>query len=159
MFFFFRKWGLSWLLPSLAGAPKYRCWIHQCLCHDPHTESFNEFGSLGLLGHHRPRRQTYPYVPQSKGWQQGCARLKFSGWLDSDSCDNPGDSTLTQLNTYFSWLTQLRLNSNSKFANLTRLRLNSFESELSQIWLMTHHILPNLAKSCWPGGGGGCGRM
>ena len=28
---------------------------------------------------------------------QGCARLIFSGWLDSDSYDNPGDSTPTQL--------------------------------------------------------------
>ena len=55
------------------------------------------------------------------------------------------DSTL-----YFSWLTQHRLNSNPKFANLTQLWLNSFESELSQIWLTTHHILPNLAKS-FPG--------
>ena len=40
---------------------------------------------------------------------QGCARLIFSGSLDSDSYDNPGDST--------------RLNSNPKFANLTQLRL------------------------------------
>ena len=68
---------------------------------------------------------------------------------------------LTQLrlnsNPKFANLTQLRLNSNPKFANLTQLRLNSFESELSQIWLTTHHILPSLAKSCWPGGGG-CGR-
>ena len=64
------------------------------------------------------------------------------------------DSTL-----YFSWLTQQRLNSNPKFANLTQLWLNSFESELSQIWLTTHHILPNLAKSCWPRGGGGGGAV
>ena len=28
---------------------------------------------------------------------QGCARLIFSGGLDSDSYDNPGDSTPTQL--------------------------------------------------------------
>ena len=68
------------------------------------------------------------------------------------------DSTLTHVTTqvtqlwldstlYFSWLTtptQLK----SQFANLTQLWLN-----LSQIWLTTHHILPNLAKSCWPGEG------
>ena len=59
---------------------------------------------------------------------------------------------------YFSWLIQIRLNSNSKFVYLTQLIwLNSFESGLSQIWLTTHHILPNLAKNVdW---GGGCGRM
>ena len=81
------------------------------------------------------------------------------------------DSTLThvtiqviqlRLNSTLSisWLTQLRINSNPKFAYLTQLRLNSFESELSQIWLTTHHILPDLGKSYWPGGGGGeCGWM
>ena len=53
------------------------------------------------------------------------------------------DSTLTHMTIQ---VTQLRLNSNPKFANLTQLRLNSFESELSQIWL-TNHILPNLGKS------------
>ena len=70
-----------------------------------------------------------------------------SGWLASDSCDNPGDSTLTQLNTSLflidstlSAQTQLR---NPKFADLTQLLLNSFESELSQIWLTTHYLLPN----------------
>ena len=30
-------------------------------------------------------------------FRQGCARLIFSDWLDSDSYDNPGDSTPTQL--------------------------------------------------------------
>ena len=75
------------------------------------------------------------------------------------------DSTLTHVTilviqqwlnstVYFSWLTQLRLNSNPEFTNLTQLRLNLFESELSQIWLTTHHILPNLTNICWPGGGG-----
>ena len=79
------------------------------------------------------------------------------------------DSTLTHMtiqviqlrlnsNPKFANLTQLRLNSKPKFTNLTQLWLNSFESKLSQIWLTTHHILPNLGKSCWPGGGG-CGRM
>ena len=33
------------------------------------------------------------------------------------------------------------------------------ESDLSQTWLTTHHILPSLAESCWPRGGGGCGRI
>ena len=56
-------------------------------------------------------------------------------------------------NPKFANLTQLRLNSKPKFTNLTQLWLNSFESELSQIWLTTHHILPNLGKSCWRGGG------
>ena len=76
------------------------------------------------------------------------------------------DSTLTHMkirvtqlrlnsNPKFANLTQLRLNSKPKFTNLTQLWLNSFESELSQIWLTTHHILPpNLGKSCSPGGGG-----
>ena len=88
--------------------------------------------------------------------QQGCARLIFFR----------ADSTLTRMtiqviqlrlnsNPKFANLTQLWLNSKSKFTNLTQLWLNSFESELSQIWLMTHHILPDLAKSCWPEGGGG----
>ena len=56
-------------------------------------------------------------------------------------------------NPKFANLTQLWFNSKSKFANQTQLWLNSFEPELSQIWLTTHHLLPNLAKSCWPGGG------
>ena len=56
---------------------------------------------------------------------------------------------------YFSWLTQLRLNSYPKFVNLTQLWLNSFESELNQIWLTTHCILPNLPKVVVCGGGGG----
>ena len=30
-------------------------------------------------------------------FRQGCARLIFSDWLDSDSYDTPGDSTPTQL--------------------------------------------------------------
>ena len=74
------------------------------------------------------------------------------------------DSTLTHMtiqvtqlrlnsNPKFANLTQIRLNSKPKFTNLTQLWLNSFESELSQIWLTTHHILPNLGKSCWPGRG------
>ena len=57
-------------------------------------------------------------------------------------------------NPKFANLTQLRLNSKPKFTNLTQLWLNSFESELSQVWLTSPHILPNLGKSCWPGGGG-----
>ena len=63
------------------------------------------------------------------------------------------DSTLTHMtiqvtqfrlnsNSKFANLTQLRLNSKPNFTNLTQLWLNSFESELSQIWLTTHHILP-----------------
>ena len=60
-------------------------------------------------------------------------------WLNSTHC-------------YF-LLTQLGLNSNPKFAKLTQLWLNSLKSELSQIWLATHHILPNFTKSCRPGEG------
>ena len=70
---------------------------------------------------------------------QGCARLRFFGlthmifeeiqlWLNLTLC--------------FSWLTQLRLNSNTKFVILIKLRFNSFQSELSQNWLTTHNILP-----------------
>ena len=58
-------------------------------------------------------------------------------------------------NPKFTNLTQLRLNSKPKYTYLTQLWLNSFESELSQIWLTTHHILPNWGKSCWAGAGGG----
>ena len=54
------------------------------------------------------------------------------------------DSTLTHVtiqvtqlclnsNSKFANLTQLQLHSNPQFASLTQLRLNSFESELSQI--------------------------
>ena len=77
----------------------------------------------------------------------------FSGWLDSDSLTIQVTQLWLNSTFHFSWLTQLRLNSNAKFPTLTQLRLNSFESELSQIWLTTHHILPNLTKMCWPGGG------
>ena len=88
--------------------------------------------------------------------EQGSARLRFFGltrlWLMWQSRWLNSDSTPHYL-TFLDW--QHRLNSNPKFANLTQLWLNSFESELSQIWLTTHHILPNLAKSCWPVGGGG----
>ena len=57
--------------------------------------------------------------------------LTFLDWLNSDS---------TQITNFQTWL---------------NIWLNSFESELSQICLTTHHILANLAESCWPGGGGG----
>ena len=74
------------------------------------------------------------------------------------------DSTLTHMtiqvtqlrlnsNPKFANLTQLRLNSKRKFTNLTQLWLTSFESVLSQIWLTTHHILPNLGKVVNQGGG------
>ena len=58
-------------------------------------------------------------------------------------------------NPKFAYLTQLWLNSTFKCTNLTQLWLNSFESELSQIWLTTHHIYLTIWQSCWPGGGGG----
>ena len=113
---------------------------------------------LGFLGSKCPERTSDRPV----NWEVGtrsCAGCRVV--LDSFFRD---DSTLTRMTIQF---TQLRLNSNPKFANLTQLRLNSkpnftnltqfwlnsFESELSEIWLTTHHILPNLANSCWPGGG------
>ena len=46
-------------------------------------------------------------------YRQGCARLIFSGCFDSDSYDNPGDSTPTQLKSQIcfpdSTLTQLKI--------------------------------------------------
>ena len=66
---------------------------------------------------------------------------------------------MTQLrlnsNPKFANLTQLRLDSKPKFTNLTQLWLISFESELSQVWLTIHHILPNLGKNLLTGEGGG----
>ena len=78
----------------------------------------------------------------------------FSGRIDSDSCDKPGDSALTQLNVFFlDW-------HNSESIQIPKLItwLNSDPthfSQLSQLWLAAHRILPNVIKSCWPGGGGG----
>ena len=90
-------------------------------------------------------------------YQYPCAGLCSTQifWADSTSTHVTTQVIQLWLNAtrYFSWLTQLRLNSNSKLANLTQLRLNPFEWDLSQFWLTTHHILSNLAKSCWTGGG------
>ena len=77
------------------------------------------------------------------------------------------DSTLTHVTIqvihlwhnstlYFSWLTQLQFNSNSKFvpkpdSTLTQLIWVRIESNLTH----DYHILPNLAKGCWLGKGGG----
>ena len=65
----------------------------------------------------------------------GCARLRFSGWLDSDSFDNPGDSTLTQLNTTLflidSTLTQLKSQICQLDSTLTQLIWLRFESNLT----------------------------
>ena len=38
------------------------------------------------------------FLPHFATPSQGCAWLGFFGWLGSDSCDNSGDSTSTQLN-------------------------------------------------------------
>ena len=96
---------------------------------------------------------------KKSGLHQGCARLIF---FRADSTLTHMTIQVTQLrlnsNPKLANLTQLRLNSKPKFTNLTQLWLNSFESELSQIWLTSHRILPNLGKHCWPGGGGD-GRM
>ena len=107
-------------------------------------------------------RGHWPKWPHGTEWQCGNSTLAIRVVLDSFF---RADSTLTQMtiqvtqlwlnsNTKFANMTQLRLNSKPNFTNLTQLWLNSFESELSQIWLTTHHILPNLRKSWWPGGGG-----
>ena len=86
------------------------------------------------------------------------ARVVLDSFFRADSTLTHITIQVTQLrlnsNPKFADLTQLWLNSKPKFTNLTQLWLNSFESELSQIWLTTHHILPNLGRSCWPGGGG-----
>ena len=86
------------------------------------------------------------------------SRVVLDSFFSTDSTLTHMTIQVTQLrlnsNPKFANLTQLRLNSKPKFTNLTQLWLNSFESELSQIWLTTHHILPNLGKICWPGGGG-----
>ena len=52
----------------------------------------------------------------------------FSGWLDSDSCTIQVIQLWLNSTLYFSWLTQLRLNSNSKSVNW----LNSDSTHLSQ---------------------------
>ena len=72
----------------------------------------------------------------------------FSGWLDSDSGDNPGGSTLTQLTFLFlTDLTPTLLKFQFWYHDSTPTQL--ILSELSQIWLTAHHILPDLSKKCW----------
>ena len=41
-----------------------------------------------------------PSMRLANSVDQGCARLIFSDWLDSDSYDNLGDSTPTQLKSH-----------------------------------------------------------
>ena len=67
-----------------------------------------------------------------------------SRWLNSDS---------TQIPNLLTWLNS-DSTQNPILLIWLKFWLSSFESELSQIWLTTHHILPNLAKSCWPRGRG-----
>ena len=113
---------------------------------------------------------TSPSITWSNGTVSGhLQRLIVKRCMEAGLCSTHffrADSTLTHMtiqvtqlrlnsNPKFANLTQLRLNSKPKFTNLTQHWLNSFDSELNQIWLTTHHILPNLGKSCWPGGGGG----
>ena len=77
----------------------------------------------------------------------------FSGWLDSDSCDNPGDSTLTQLNTSLFWIDYPIL-----LKSQTWTWLNSDSTHLSQNWVKSDSWLITLYL-IWPtvvdGGGGG----
>ena len=89
--------------------------------------------------------------------RQGCDVLDSdcSGWLNSNSCDIPGDSTLTQLNTaLFEWLNSdsTKIQNLITWLNSDLTHFNSFESELNQMWLTTHHLLHNFAKTCLPGG-------
>ena len=84
--------------------------------------------------------------------QPGLCSTQILDWLDSDLLTIQVIQLWLNSTRYLCWLTQLRLNSNPKFANLTQIRLNSLESKWSKIWLTTNHILPNLTKSCWPGG-------
>ena len=51
----------------------------------------SSIGEVGVT----PKLLSLDIKKMGKG--QGCARLIFSDWLDSDSYDNPGDSTPTQL--------------------------------------------------------------
>ena len=86
---------------------------------------------------------------------QGCARLKFSGWLDPDSCDNPGD--LSDTNQHFIFLDWL----NSDWTQISKL-LTWFDSDsihLSQSWvkfysrLITFYLIWPKAVDRWGGGG------
>ena len=69
-----------------------------------------------------------------------------------DSCDNPDDSTLTQLNTLLFLIdsnpTQLKSQSCLPDSTPIQLTWARVESNL----LTTHHILPNLAKNVDWGG-------
>ena len=148
------------------------CWLN----------SYGKFGGYGIFFAicEKPEGSDNP-LPPPPGSARVKDKNVFDHWYQTDICIMFGyvlwisglcstqllraDWTLTHVtiqvtqlwlnsNSKFANLTQLRLNSNPQFASLTQLRLNSFESELSQIWLTTHHILPNLAKRCLPGGGG-----
>ena len=79
--------------------------------------------------------------------RHGCARLIFSGWLDSDSYDSPGDSTPTQLK--------------SQIPNLLTW-LNFDPTHLSQSWVKSDSRLITfylIWENVVDRGGGGCGRM
>ena len=126
---------------------------------------------LGYLNSHLMLRWLSPFKALYRYWMlcagcfdifivliqstyQRCALLRFFGLTRLNTCYNPGYSTLTQLNTTFlDWL-----NSDStEIRNLLN-RLNSDWTRLIQIWVksgLTHHIFPNLAKTCWPRGGRG----
>ena len=100
----------------------------------------------------------FRHRPEFKAQSRLPTKVVLDSFFRTDSTLTHMTIQVTQLrldsNPKFANLTQLRLNSKPKFTNLTQLWLNSFESELSQIWFTTDHILPNLGKSCWPGGGG-----
>ena len=73
-------------------------------------------------------------------------------WLNATLYLDRLNSDSTQYFTILIDPTQTQLN--RKLADMSQPWLNSFGSELNQIWLTTYHILPNVAKICWPGGGG-----
>ena len=75
----------------------------------------------------------------------------LSCWLDSDSCDNPGDSTLTQLNTSLFLLDSAVCTDPTQIQNLVTW-LNFDSTNLSQSWVKadlptTYHVIPTII---WP---------
>ena len=70
---------------------------------------------------HLASKYCHKIVIPTPNWDviiEHCARLRFLGWLDSNSFDNPGDSTLTQLNTLL-----ILIDSTPTQLNFTELRI------------------------------------
>ena len=85
------------------------------------------------------------------------SRVVLDSFFRADSTLTHMTIQVTQLrlnsNPKFANLTQLWLNTKPKFTNLNQLWLNSFESEMSQIWLTTHHVYLIWEKVVDGGGG------